>query len=157
MTGGGYTLTGTLKNGSFTGTFTGPGGSSGTFAALSSTDVTPAYAYCGTYTGLITPGNIEEDGSFNMVAAGTILSGSSSSSGGDIISFTGRAAAEPNGTTTVTVNQTTAEGTLTANGTVTADYSTVSGTFQASVADEVGVNNGTFQGSLCAGTLPTLR
>ena len=119
--------------------------------------MTPAYAYCGTYTGVITPGNIEEDGSFNVVVAGRILSGGSSSSGGDIISFTGRAAAEPNGTTTVTVNQTTAEGTLTANGTVTADYSTVSGTFQASVAGEGGVNNGTLEGSLCAGTLPTLR
>jgi len=157
MTGGGYTLTGTLKNGSFTGTFTGPGGTSGTFAALSSTDVTPAYAYCGTFVGVITPGNIEEDGSFNMVVAGKILSGISTSSGGDIVGFTGRAAAGPNGTTTITVDQTSAQGSITADGTITADYGTVSGTFQASVADEVGVNNGTFEGSLCPGTFPTLR
>jgi hypothetical protein len=33
----------------------------------------------------------------------------------------------------------------------------VSGTFQASVAGEGGVNNGTFQGSLCPGVLPTQR
>ena len=157
MTGGGYTLTGTLKNGSFTGTFTGPGGASGTFAALSSTDVTPAYPYCGTYAGVITPGDVEEDGSFNLVVAGTILSGSSNSSEGDIVGFTGRAAAGPNGTTTVTVNQTSAQGTIKANGSITADYSTVSGTFQASVAGEGGVNNGTFEGILCTGAIPSLH
>lgn len=157
MTGGGYTLTGTLKNGSFTGTFTGPGGATGTFAALSSTDVTPAYAYCGSYAGVITPGNIQEDGSFNMVTAGTILSGISSSSGGDIVGFTGRASAGAVGTTTITVNQTTSQGTIKANGTITADYSTVSGTFQATVLGEGGVNNGTFEGSVCPGMAPTLR
>jgi hypothetical protein len=152
MTGGGYTLTGTLKNGSFTGTFTGPAGASGTFAALSSTAVTPAYAYCGSYSGVITPGDIVEDGSFNMVVAGTVVSGGSASSAGDVVSFTGRAAAGPNGTTTITVNQSTAQGTVKADGAITGDYSTVSGTFQASVAGEGGVNNGTFQGSLCPGT-----
>lgn len=156
MTGGGFTLTGTLKNGSFTGTVTAPG-ITGTFAALSSTDVTPAYAYCGSYAGVITPGNIEEDGTFNLVVAGTILSGGSSSSGGDIITFTGRASAGANGTTTIAVNKTTAQGTVKADGTITADYSTVSGTFQATVAGEGGVNNGTFSGSLCPGTVPTLR
>ena len=152
MTGGGYTLTGTLKNGSFTGTVVGPGGATGSFAALSSTAATPAYAYCGTYSGVITPGNIQEDGSFNMVVAGTILSGGSASSAGDLVSFTGRAAPGANGTTTIAVNQTSGGGTVKADGIITADFSTVSGTFQASVVGEGGVNNGTFQGSLCPGS-----
>ena len=151
MTGGGFTLTGTLKNGSFTGTVTGPGGLSGAFQALSSTDVTPAYAYCGTYDGNL------EDGTFNVVTAGTIISGSSSSSAGDIVSFTGRASAGPNGTTTIAVNKTSAEGTVKADGSITADYSTMSGTFQATVVGEDLVNSGTFEGSLCSGVLPTLR
>jgi hypothetical protein len=158
MTGGGYTLTGTLSRGQFTGTFTGPGGASGSFSALSSTDVTPAYAYCGTFSGVITPGNITEDGSFNMVVAGTILQGASAGSGGgDVITFRGSAASGPNGTTLISVNQSSANGTVKADGTISADYSTVTGTFQASVAGEGGVNNGTFEGSLCPGTVPTLR
>ena len=158
MTGGGYTLTGTLSRGQFTGTFTGPAGSSGSFAALSSTDVTPAYPYCGTFSGTITPGNIVEDGSFNMVVAGTVLRGASAGSGGgDVISFTGSASPGANGTTKISVSQSTAQGTVRADGTISADYSTVSGTFQASVAGEGGVNNGTFEGVLCPGSVPGLH
>lgn len=157
MTGGGFTLTGTLKNGKLTGDVTGPGDLAGSFAALSSTEAAPAYAYCGTYSGIITPGNIEEDGTFNLVVAGSILSGGSSSSGGDIVTFTGRAAAGTNGTTTITVNQSSAQGTVKADGTISADHSTIGGTFQASVAGEGGVNNGTFEGTRCPGTVPTLR
>jgi hypothetical protein len=157
LTGGGYTLTGTLSRGRFSGTFTGPGGATGTFAALSSTDVTPAYAYCGTFVGTITPGNIVEDGTFNMVVAGTVVSGASAGSGGDVVTFNGRASDGAEGTTIIAVNQSTAQGTIKADGTITADYSTVSGTFQASVADEGGVNNGTFEGGLCPGTASTLH
>jgi hypothetical protein len=158
LTGGGYSLTGTLSRGQFSGTFTGPGGASGSFAALSSTDATPAYPYCGTFSGTITPGNVTEDGSFNMVVAGTVLYGASAGSGGgDVVGFRGSASAGTNGTTVISINQTTAQGTVRADGTISADYSTVSGTFQASVAGEGGVNNGTFEGSLCPGTVPTLR
>jgi len=158
LTGGGYTLTGTLSRGQFSGTFTGPGGASGSFSALSSTDVTPAYAYCGTFSGVITPGNITEDGSFNMVVAGTIVSGAAAGSGGsDVVTFSGRASAGANSTTTITVNQTSVQGAVKADGTITADFGTVSGTYQVSVIGEGGVNNGTFEGSLCPGTVPTLR
>ncbi len=158
LTGGGYSLTGTLSRGQFTGTFTGPGGASGSFAALSSTDATPAYAYCGTFTGTITPGNITEDGSFNMVVAGTVLSGASvGSGGGDVVGFRGSASAGANGTTVISVNQSTAQGTVHADGTISAGYGTVSGTFQASVAGEGGVNNGTFEGGLCPGTGSSLH
>jgi len=39
-------------------------------------------------------------------------------------------------------------------GTVTADYSTISGQYQASVVGEPATANGTFQGTLCPGTAP---
>lgn len=154
MTGGGYALTGSLSRGQFTGTFTGPGGLSGSFAALSSTEDTPAYAYCGTFSGTITPGNIASGGSFNMVVAGRVVQGASVGDDGDVVVLKGSASAGSNGTTVIAVNQTNADGTVRVNGTITADKSTMSGTFQASVAGEGDVNNGTFQGALCPGSVP---
>jgi hypothetical protein len=155
MSGGGYTLTGALSSGKFTGTFTGPG-ASGVFTALASSNVTPAYAYCGSYASIITPGNIEENGTFNAVVAGTVLSGVSVSSLGDIVPFTGTASPGTQGTTNISVNQTNAQGTIKGTGTITADYSTISGQYQASVVGEQATANGTFQGTLCPGTAPAI-
>jgi hypothetical protein len=57
----------------------------------------------------------------------------------------------------IAVNESTAQGSIKANGSISADYSVVSGTFQASVVGENAVNNGTFQGALCPGTVSGLR
>jgi hypothetical protein len=154
MTGSGYTLTGTLTNGKFVGTFTGPGGATGAFTALSSSDVTPAYAYCGTYSAVITPGNVEENGTFNAVVAGTVLTGQSVQNGGlgDVLTIAGTASPGTGGTTHISINSNTAQGSITASGTITADHTTLTGQYQASVVGENATANGTFAGTLCPGT-----
>ena len=154
MTGGGYTLTGTLTNGKFVGTFTGPGGATGAFAAMSSTDVTPAYAYCGTYNAVITPGNVQEDGSFNAVVAGTFLTGQSVQSGGlnDVITLDGTASPGSGGTTNISIHSSSVQGTIDATGSITADHANLTGTYTASVVGENATANGTFSGTLCQGT-----
>ena len=154
MTGGGYTLTGTLTNGKFEGTFTGPGGATGAFAAMSSTDVTPAYAYCGTYHEVITPGGAEENGSFNAVVAGTYLTGQSVQSGGlnDVVTLDGTASPGSGGATNISIHSSGAQGTINASGTITADHATLTGTYTASVVGENATANGTFSGTLCPGT-----
>ena len=154
MTGGGYTLTGTLTGGRFEGTFTGPGGATGAFAAMSSSDVTPAYAYCGTYHEVITPGGAEENGSFNAVVAGTFLTGQSVESGGlgDVITLDGTASPGSGGTTNIAINSNGAQGSIHATGTITADHTTLTGTYTASVVGENATADGTFTGTLCPGT-----
>jgi hypothetical protein len=154
MTGGGYTLTGALTDGKFVGSFAGPGGATGAFTALSSTDVTPAYAYCGTYSAIITPGNIEEDGTFNAVVAGTVLTGQSVESGGlgDVVTVAGTASPGTGGTTHISIHSNSAQGSITATGTISADHATLDGTYQASVVGENATANGTFSGTLCPGT-----
>lgn len=156
VTGGGFTLTGTLSNGKFTGTVTGPGNLSGTFTALASTDDTAAYAYCGTYAGVYTPGDLEESGVFNLVVAGSVVSGGATTTS-DIVTFTGRASSGSNGSTTITVNTSTPDGALKVNGTVSADHNTVSGTYRTTYTGETGSSNGSFQGGLCTLSAPSLR
>jgi hypothetical protein len=155
MTGSGYTLTGTLTNGKFVGTFTGPAGATGAFTALSSSSVTPAYAYCGTYSAVITPGDIHEDGTFNAVVAGTVLTGQSVQNGGlgDVITIAGTASPGSGGTTNISINSNNAQGSITATGTISADHTTLTGQYQASVAGEPNAHaDGTFSGALCPGT-----
>jgi hypothetical protein len=64
VSGGGFTLTGTLTTGHLVGTYTAPGGYSGNVAASSSGSTNPVTVYCGQYQEL-TPGT--ETGTFNLV------------------------------------------------------------------------------------------
>lgn len=63
VSGGGYSLTGTLTSGHLTGSYTSPSGG-GNFAASSDGSTNPVTVYCGHYTEL-TPGT--ETGTFNLI------------------------------------------------------------------------------------------
>jgi len=118
MTGGGWTLNGSLLNGMIVGTFTGPGGISGSLSAVSSTEGSPAKTYCGYFEGsdLTEDPPTAEYGTFSMVIAGDVLLGTAVSDGGDVIDFTGTATA-----TSITVHMVNSQGELNASGTYGAD------------------------------------
>lgn len=147
MSGGGWTLTGTLLNGKITGTFTAPGGVTGSLSAISSTSEFPALAFCGTFAGqdVTTDPPSEDLGTFSAVVAGTIVLGTAVGDGGTVVDFSGTATA-----TTFTVSKTTAEGTLSAQGNY--NTTTTSGTYNVKVGG-VTVTSGTFTGDRC--TIPT--
>lgn len=145
MSGGGWTLTGTLLNGVITGTFTGPGGVSGSLSAISSTSGSPALAFCGTFTGQdVTTNPPSADlGTFSAVVAGTVVLGTAVGDGGTVTDFSGTATA-----TSFTVSKTQGTATLSASGT----YSSTStnGTYNVKVGS-VTASSGTFAGGICGG------
>ncbi|HWA16224.1 MAG TPA: hypothetical protein VG817_07320 [Gemmatimonadales bacterium] len=133
VTGGGYTFSGVLDDdGQLQGTWTGPGGLSGTFVGTAESGAT---VYCGNY---IT--NDEDDsGSFSFVIGGGILRGSAvSSEGGDAVALDG--VVSGNSITIYFPGTTIALAVGTRNG------SNVSGTF-----DDKQGNTGTWSGSACGG------
>lgn len=75
MEGGGWVLDGTLLNGMITGTFTAPGGVTGSLSAVSSSEGSPAAAYCGWYEGFDLTNESSTYGTFSMVIAGTVVLG----------------------------------------------------------------------------------
>lgn len=78
-TGGGYTLTGTRVGTRLSGTWTGPAGASGTWSAQYGAAATDTVrVFCGTFTS--TSGG--DDGFFNLVTSGTLVSGVAVASGG---------------------------------------------------------------------------
>jgi len=143
MSGGGWTLTGTLLDGKITGTFTAPGGVTGSLAAISSTSGAPALAFCGTFSGTdVTTNPPSADlGTFSAVVAGTIVLGTAVGDGGTVVDFSGTAT-----TTAFTVSKTTTQGTLSAAGTYNA--TSTSGTYNVKVGGAT-VTSGTFTGNLC--------
>ena len=70
VSGGGYTITGTLTSGHLTAAYTGPGGASGSVVGSTSGSGHTVTAYCGHYQEL-TGG--EGSGTFNMVVDGTSI------------------------------------------------------------------------------------
>jgi hypothetical protein len=144
MTGGGWTLTGTLLDGKITGTFTGPGGVSGSLAAISSTEGSPALAFCGTFTGTdVTTNPPSPDlGTFSAVVAGTVVLGTAVGDGGTVTDFSGSATA-----TSFTVSKTQGTVLLSASGTYNA--TSTNGTYNIKVSGVV-ATSGTFTGSICS-------
>ena len=137
------TLTdGTLANGEITGTFTGPGGETGSLAAVGSSTTTPARAYCGTYTGIDHTDESAEAGTFSVVVAGNIALGTVVTDDGDTGSFSGTATS-----TTFTVHQAINGGFLNVDGLHNA--TSASGTYNTKTAENVAVSEGTFNGPLC--------
>ena len=72
VSGGGYTFRGTLSNGIFTGSYTGPNGPGGFSASPSATDGS-VKVYCG--TSHETSPDTSNHGRFNLVVTGTVVSG----------------------------------------------------------------------------------
>lgn len=130
MTGaGGWVLTGSLLNGMIVGTFTAPGGVTGSLAAVASAEGSPAKTYCGYFEGsdlTIDPPEAVY-GSFSMVIAGDVLLGTAVSEGGNVIDFTGTATA-----TTITVHMVDGQGELNATGTY--DAETAQGQYNTKVS-----------------------
>jgi len=118
MEGGGWTLDGSLLNGMIVGTFTAPGGVTGSLSAVASSEGSPAKTYCGYFEGsdLTEDPPTAEYGTFSLVIAGDVLLGTAVSDGGNVIDFTGTATA-----TSVTVHMVNAQGELNVTGTYDAD------------------------------------
>jgi hypothetical protein len=146
MTGaGGLDLAGTLANGVITGNWSTTGGESGNFAAASNSEGTPAYNYCGYYSGTVAADQSTESGTFNTVIAGAVVQGVAVSDNGDVVEFKGTATPTSSGGT-FKINQSNSNGTLTVNdGTYGADG--ISGHYATS-SGGVAVSSGTFSGSL---------
>jgi hypothetical protein len=75
-TDGGYSLMGVLEDGLITGDVAGPGAVTGAFAAASSSESSPALAFCGTFSGEDTDAaSTEVTGTFSVVLAGGVAAG----------------------------------------------------------------------------------
>ncbi len=141
MTGaGGWVLTGTLLNGMLVGTFTAPGGVTGSLSAVASAEGSPAKTYCGYFEGSDLTIDPPEAvfGTFSVVIAGDILLGTAVSEGGNVIDFTGTATA-----TTFTIHMVDGQGELNASGTY--DANGTEGTYNTKVSG-VTVQTGGFVG-----------
>ena len=150
MSGGGVTLTGTLSGGEITGEVTGAGLTGG-FAALSSTIDDPARAYCGSFSG--TSVDVDpptpEDGTFNLVAAGSVVQGSSVGVDG-IFTFTGTASSTGS-ELSISINELTASGRIVVHGTTQSNYARLTGTYETETPGGARVATGTFVGVPCPG------
>lgn len=133
VTGGGYAFAGVFDGvHGLEGTWTGPGGSGGTFVT---TDLDAAAAYCGSYE----TGEGDDSGTFSFVIGGTILRGAAVSSEDEsLLPLDGTVAGNA-----ITIYF---PGTTSVLAVGTRDGSAVSGTFD----DQQG-NQGTWSGGACGG------
>ncbi len=122
VSGGGYTFSGSLQNGTLSGTWTGPG-SSGSFTALVSGSSGSVTNFCGTFSG-------SDSGTWDLSQSGMTLSGSYTGSGGS---------ATLSGTLSGTSISLTSPSGATAQGTLSGP--SMSGTWTS------GSHTGTWQGS----------
>jgi hypothetical protein len=143
MTGSGWTITGTLQNGQLSGTFTAPGPADGIAIAASSTGSAPAIALCGSFAGqnFTNDPPTEDFGSFSVVIAGTSVLGTAVGNDGGGITFSGTATAS-----TITINETAPEGSLTATGEY--DEFGIGGTYEVKVG-AITISAGSFSGGTC--------
>ena len=141
MTGGGWTLTGSLLNGQLVGTFTAPGGVTGSLSAVANASGSPAKTYCGYFDGsdLTNSPPTSVSGTFSVVIAGDILLGTAVDDGdGTVFDFSGSATS-----TGFNVHEVTTGGELNATGTYDANHT--EGTFNTK-AGGITVTTGAFVG-----------
>ena len=125
---GDWTVQGILSGGVLKGTFTGPGGESGSIAAMASSAGVPVLAYCGTYADtLVDNPEVTESGSFTAVIAGAKLLGSVVSAANVVQDIAGTASGS-----SFYINQTVAGTTLSASGSYSAASETDPGSFDGS-------------------------
>lgn len=146
MTGSGWTFTGTLADGEITGSFTGPGGESGSFAAIADSEGNPVAAYCGSYAGtdFTTDPASSTGGTFSVVIAGTVVLGTAYNDDGSNEDFSGTANTTAK---TFTIKKTTEQGTLNASGSYSA--TSISGTWNTKVGSLTAAS-GEFGGGVCS-------
>lgn len=121
VTGGGYTLTGTLASGTITGGFTGPGSVTGAF-----TQTPGASNSVNVYIGTFTSTSGGDSGNFNLVAKGTILTGIAVTTSGTQIPLNGTLTG---GTAVSIVNPGNPSGPALATGTLNTTTHVMSGQF----------------------------
>jgi hypothetical protein len=141
MTGAGWTLTGSLLNGQIVGTFTAPGGVTGSLSAVASSADSPAKTYCGYYEGtdLTNDPPTTVSGTFSVVIAGDILLGTAvDDEDQTVFDFSGTATS-----TGFNVHEVVTGGELNATGTYDADHA--EGTFNTK-AGSTTVTTGAFVG-----------
>jgi hypothetical protein len=144
MTGSGWTVDGVLDAGQITGTFTGPAGQAGSMSALSSTDGSPAVAYCGTFAGVDhTDGDSPDLGTFSVVVVSNVLLGTAVGDGGGTTDFKGKASG---GKFSFTHSESI--GSLIVTGNYNAD-STWGGYYTKPTGSTVKASEGTFAGYPC--------
>jgi len=138
------TLDGTLSNGVITGTFTGP--DDGSFVAASNSEGTPAYTFCGYYSGTVVADQSTEEGTFSLIIVGSIVEGVAYDGGGSSegIGFSGTATAgQTAGSGTFKIKQSNTSGTLTINDGTYSAAGGVEGSYTTSTGTTT-VSNGTF-------------
>lgn len=124
MSGGGFSFTGTISGSTFSGTYTNPDGSTGTFTTYleGSSDEDEVRVYCGTYD------TAQDDGTLNLIVRGTDLLGVAVAYGDDDpTGLRGRV----NGVDITVWLEEGSEAQPVANGTFAADFSTAQGTIAA--------------------------
>jgi hypothetical protein len=133
LEGGGYTFDGTIADGVLSGTWTGPGGTSGSFSAFLGGEGTVVDVYCGTFD------TVNDDGTFNLVRRDATLRGFAVPDNGDTIELSG----------SVSGNTLTIFGTLAGQtqGVATATLAADGSTFSGTVNDPE--NPGTVTGARC--------
>lgn len=118
LEGGGYSFHGTISDGVLSGSWTGPGGTFGSFSALLGGEGTVVDVYCGTFD------TAREDGTFNLVRHDATLRGFAVPDGGSALDLSGSVSG-----TTLTIWATAAgPGANVATATLSADGSSFSGT-----------------------------
>lgn len=147
MTGSGWSFTGTLADGEITGSFSGPGGESGSFAAIADSEGNPVSAYCGSYSGtdFTSDPPSSTEGTFSVVIAGSVVLGTAYNDDGSNEDFSGTANTSAK---TFTIMKTTELGTLNASGSYSA--TSISGTWNTKVGS-VTAASGEFGGGVCSG------
>lgn len=138
LTGSGYTFTGTQNGNVISGTFTGPGGETGSFSATLVPDGVAITTMCGSYDG-------SDSGVFSLNIApdrsgGVIIVPDDGSPG-----MTGKARAKANSSDQVEVLPDALPSFVVATGTVNGTFNAITGSW-----DDGQGNSGTFQGSVDA-------
>ncbi|HKV76162.1 MAG TPA: hypothetical protein VJN95_16710 [Gemmatimonadales bacterium] len=134
-----FGLSGTLADGQITGDIT--GSESGSFAAVSNTDGTPAQTYCGYFQGVEDDGGAADLGWFNAVVVGGIVRATSVGDGGTVYDVHGTISGS-----NFTIAESVAEGSLNVSGHFNADstwgtYNTKAGSVQVTHGDFFGYPN----------------
>ena len=142
VSGGGYTLTGTLSNGQLSGTLTGPDGD-GAFQALAGTNTE---LFCGIYMGTDEQGN-PDNGDFYLVRNGAFVK-VVVHTGSDVIPIAGSVVNNNASVSVVVQNPQLGNVTVTASGSFSG--ASVSGTYMLSALNGTLTWGGTWSGSTAA-------
>jgi len=146
MSGGGYDLFGDLDHGIIIGGFTNAGIVliTGSLVAASSSEGSPAYAFCGQFNGTsVGDPPTEDSGTFNMVVASGTATGVAYDDEGSAIPLQGTSTSS---SVSISLTDPDSGGMLTASGTY--NGTSISGTYSVTLGGAP-ISSGTFTGSIC--------